>query len=87
MMPQPMWVRVTGNTVYVFPPQQTGSQLTDKRYQAGTFRGTGYGTTTAVANTDSDPRHLGTFVTRLEAIAAILRDAEIVPTDDSVGIR
>jgi hypothetical protein len=82
-----MWVRVTGTTVFVFPVEQTLSQLTDERYQAGSFRGTGLGGTSAVANTNSDPVHLGTFETRLEAIAAILRFHSIVPTDDSVGIR
>jgi hypothetical protein len=87
MMLRVMWVRVTGSTVYVFPKQQTGSQLTDERYQAGSFRGTGIGGATAVANTDSDPVHLGQFDERVKAIAAILRHHGIVPTDDSVGIR
>jgi hypothetical protein len=82
-----MWVRVTGATVFVFPPEQSGSQLTDERYQAGSFRGTGSGSTSAVANTNSDPVHLGTFETRQGAIGAILRHHGIVPTENSVGIR
>lgn len=82
-----MWVRVTGTTVFVFPPEQAGSQLTDERYQAGSFRGTGISSTSAIANTNSDPIRLGTYDTRLEAIAAILRHHSIVPTENSVGIR
>ena len=85
-MPRAMWVRVTGSTVFVFPVRQSGSQLTDSRYQAGSFRGTGVHTTSAVANTTGESVHLGAFDTRLAAIAAILRHHEIVPTDDSVGI-
>lgn len=86
-MARVMWVRVTGCTVYAFPEQQTGSQLTDAAYQVGNFRGTGAGATTAVGGSAAAPAYLGGFETRLEAIAAILRDAEIIPTDDSVGIR
>lgn len=82
-----MWVRVTGCTVFAFPEQQTRSQLTDRVYQAGSFRGDGVGSTSAVAFTNSSDVHLGRFDTRLEAIAAILRHHGIVPTDQSVGIR
>ena len=82
-----LWVRVTGCTVYVFPPTMTGSQLDDEQYQAGTFRGTGLGTTTATANTGADPEHLGEYETRAEAIHAVLRHHDIVPTENSVGIR
>jgi hypothetical protein len=82
-----MWVRVTGCTVFVFPEQQTRSQLTDDVYQAGVFRGDGIGHTSAVAFTNSGEVLIGLYDTRLEAIAAILRHHSIVPTDQSVGIR
>jgi len=82
-----LWVRVTGCTVYAFPPSMTGSQLDDEQYQAGTFRGTGLGTTTASANTTGDPAYLGEFDSRTDAIHAVLRHHDIIPTDNSVGIR
>lgn len=83
-----MWVRVTGCTVYAFPEKQTRSQLTDREYQAGAFRGDGVGGASAVAFGDATPDvRLGTFETREAAIAAILRHHQIVPTDLSVGIR
>ncbi len=82
-----MWVRVTGCTVFAFPVHMTGSQLDDIDFQAGSFRGDGTGKNTAVAYTPDGNQHLGAFDTRLEAIAAVLRAHEIVPSDQSVGIR
>lgn len=80
------WVRITGQTVYGFPPSMTGSQLTDVEYQLGSFKGDGLGSTSAAAATRSGPRFVGSFDTRLEAIAAILRVKEIAPSANSVGI-
>jgi hypothetical protein len=81
-----MWVRVTGCTVFAFPEHQTGSQLTDRAYQAGVFKGTGTGHVSAVAFTDDGSVNLGLFAARIEAIAAILRFHQIVRTSQSVGI-
>lgn len=82
-----MWVRVTGSTVYVFPVRMTRSQLVDAQYQAGYFRGTGIKGTTAYAYQGAGRVNLGLFDTRLEAIAAILRLHQIVPSPESVGIQ
>jgi len=82
-----MWVRVTGQTVFAFDPRLTGSQLTSVDHQIGTFRGQGFGVVTAAAVVEGGDQFVGQFDTRLEAIAAILRKHDIVPTPESVGIR
>lgn len=80
------WVRVTGQTVYGFPLSMTGSQLTDVEYQLGSFKGDGLGCTSAAAATNLGARLVGSFDSRLEAIAAILRFQDVAPAENSVGI-
>lgn len=85
MIPE-QWVRVTGQTVYGFPLSMTGSQLTDVEFQLGTIKGHALGSVSASASTSGGDRFVGTFDSRLEAIAAILRAHNIAPSEKSVGI-
>lgn len=91
-MGEEKWVRVTGQTVFAFPPQMTGSQLEDGVYQLGTFQGDGLGQVKVHASVVVNGHvvsatAIGQVATRLEAIARILSVHKIVATAQSVGIR
>ena len=91
-MGEEKWVRVTGQTVFAFPPRMTGSQLEDGARQLGTFQGDGLGqvvvrTSVVVTGRVVGVNTLGVVATRLEAIDRILSYRQITATAQSVGIR